>query len=59
MKAEANYAALKERHESGVRWETIRAAWFTRIGKPDHAIRCKLIASHHRQAAKDAAAGRK
>jgi hypothetical protein len=59
MKAEANYAALEERHRTAVRWETIRAAWFTRIGKPDHATKCKLIASYHRQAAKDAAAGRR
>jgi hypothetical protein len=59
MKAELNLAALEERHRSAVRWEKIRAAYFERIGKPDNSTRCKLLAMHHENAAKEAAAGKK
>jgi hypothetical protein len=54
-----NLAAVEERHRSAERWERIRADYFTRIGKPDNATRCKLLAMHHRNAANDAAAGKK
>jgi len=54
-----NLAALQERHLAAVRWEKIRAAYFTRAGKLDNATRCKLLARHHANAAQDAAAGLK
>ena len=54
MKHELNLAAMEERHRSAVRWEHIRAAYFQRIGKPDHATRCKLIAAHHENMAREA-----
>jgi len=38
-----NLAALQERHLAAVRWESIRAAFFMRAGKPDNATRCKLL----------------
>lgn len=59
MKNDMNLAALEERHRSAVRWEKIRAAYFLRIGKPDNATRCKLLAAHHENAAREAAAGKK
>jgi hypothetical protein len=57
MKQQINYSLAEQTHNSAVRWERVRAAWFTRIGKHDNATRCKLIAAYHKQAAKDAAAG--
>lgn len=54
-----NFAALRERHLAAVRWERIRAAYFTRQNKSDNATRCKLLTRHHQQAAEDAAAGLK
>lgn len=55
--SDVNLEALRERHLAAIRWEECRAAWFTRIGKRDHATRCKLMAKHHADAARDAAAG--
>jgi hypothetical protein len=58
MTEKVNLAALEEQHLSAERWEKIRAAYFTRIGKPDNATRCKLLAMHHKNCALDAAAGK-
>lgn len=46
--------SLREQHFSAARWERVRAAYFLRQGKPDHATRCKLMASNHIAAARDA-----
>jgi len=59
MIEKVSLAALEEQHLSAERWEKIRAAYFLRIGKPDNATRCKLLAKHHKDCALDAAAGNK
>jgi hypothetical protein len=56
-KPKTDFAALRQHHLTGARYERIRQAWFKRAGKEDKVQRCKSLASHHERSAKDALMG--
>ena len=51
MSNKINHAALIERHMAGARWESIRAAYFMRTGKPKNAAQAESLIRYHRDAA--------
>lgn len=52
--AYANPSMAAERHLAAARWERCRAAYFQRTKKPDNATKCKLLAMHHTEQARQA-----
>lgn len=52
-----DFAAARQRHIMGCKYERIREAWFTRAGNAKQAAECRARVRHHRQAADDALMG--
>jgi hypothetical protein len=52
-----DFAALRQYHLAGARYERIRQFWFKSTGDEKRSLRCKSLASHHERSAKDALMG--
>jgi hypothetical protein len=55
--AQINFAALREHHLQGSRYERFRAAWFRGRGDSDKVLLCKDLAKRHEASADDALMG--
>jgi len=50
MNLQEKRLALEQRHRAAVRWEKLRAAYFTQIRNPIQAEECNMLARDHQQA---------
>lgn len=54
MARENQLDVIEHGYKAAVRWERIRAAYFTRTGKPENALKCKALVIHYEELAAEA-----
>jgi hypothetical protein len=55
--AKIDFAAARQHHLSAIRYERLRAIWYSSRGQMDESLRCTALVKHHRKAAENALMG--